>query len=138
MKNFIGLNISYICKKENLTQKDFAHRIGIKAVNVNSYIKANVLPKIDTIQQICTEFGYSLDQFINYKLSEIDDKATAQGYPSMSEAIQMQANESAGIYGEGELVETLREVIEAKNIIIKMLKKEISQLKGHDNRSKTA
>jgi len=70
MKNYISKNIEYLVKKSNCSQNDFGQLFNLGPGIVNSYITKNVIPKIDTIQKICTHYEILIDDFINSDLSE--------------------------------------------------------------------
>lgn len=70
MKNYISKNIEYLVKKNNTSQNDFGQLFNLGPGIVNSYITKNVIPKIDTIQKICSHANILIDDFINSDLSQ--------------------------------------------------------------------
>lgn len=62
----IGSNIKSIRKKENLTQKDFAHKIGISRNALINYENNKRIPSIEIIEKISNAFSINL-----YDLLEI-------------------------------------------------------------------
>lgn len=56
----IGSNIKYIRKKESLTQKDFAQRVGISRNALINYENNKRLPSIELIEKISNTFGINL------------------------------------------------------------------------------
>lgn len=123
MKNLISHNISYLLDFHRLTQKEFSDLFSLPTSAVNAYVNNKSLPKIATILKICKHFSIEVGDFITSDLKNIKTEI-----PSMEEALQMQANEAAGIYGEGPVVEMLRERLNDKDKIIKILEREIERL----------
>ncbi|AXG74733.1 XRE family transcriptional regulator [Flavobacterium arcticum] len=68
MKNFIGLNIKYLCENNFLSQDEFGAKFGLKKSVVGTYIRGISYPKIEVIQKICEEFNLTIDEFINEDL----------------------------------------------------------------------
>ncbi|QYJ67696.1 helix-turn-helix domain-containing protein [Flavobacterium litorale] len=68
MKNFIGLNIKYLCENNFLSQDEFGAKFGLKKSVVGTYIRGISYPKIEVMQRICEEFKLTLDEFITQDL----------------------------------------------------------------------
>ena len=68
MKNFIGLNIKYLCDSNFLSQDEFGARFGLKKSVVGTYIRGISHPKIEVMQKICEEFKLTMDEFVNEDL----------------------------------------------------------------------
>ena len=56
MKNFIGLNIKYLCENNFLSQDEFGAKFGLKKSVIGTYVRGISYPKIEIIQKICEEF----------------------------------------------------------------------------------
>jgi len=67
-KNYIGLNIKYLCENNFLSQDDFGAKFGLKKSVVGTYVRGISYPKVEIMQKICEEYGISLDEFINIDL----------------------------------------------------------------------
>jgi len=68
MKNFIGLNIKYLCENDFLSQDEFGAKFGLKKSVIGTYIREISYPKIEVIQKICEEYKITIDEFINNDL----------------------------------------------------------------------
>ncbi len=68
MKNYIGLNIKYLCENNFLSQDEFGAKFGLKKSVVGTYIRGISYPKIEAIQKICLEFNLTIDEFITEDL----------------------------------------------------------------------
>ena len=68
MKNFIGLNIKYLCENNFLSQDEFGAKFGLKKSVIGTYVRGISYPKIEIIQKICEEFKLTIDEFINEEL----------------------------------------------------------------------
>lgn len=140
MNNFISLNISFLCESERLTQKEFGEIFGLKQNVISSYMKNNATPKLETIQEICTHFNVSLDDFINRDLRNVQKVVPGDYYKDP--LIGLLATEPAGSMqaaGYVNMIQELRGRIADKDEMIQMLKAEIVRLKGETNyKDKTA
>lgn len=133
MNNHISQNIKYLMESNDLTATEFSKLFALSSAVLSTYTTNRSKPKIEVIQQICKHFSITIDSFINKDLS-FEEKA--QNYPSMAEAMQMQANEESGIYGLGEVVEQLKDQLRDKEEIIKLLRDKLRQYES--NTEKTA
>ncbi len=68
MKNYIGLNIKYLCENNFLSQDEFGAKFGLKKSVIGTYIRGISYPKIEVLQKICGEFNLTLDEFITQDL----------------------------------------------------------------------
>lgn len=68
MKNFIGLNIKYLCENNYLSQDEFGAKFGLKKSVVGTYVRGISTPKVEVMQNICIEYGLTLDEFVNEDL----------------------------------------------------------------------
>jgi len=68
MKNFIGLNIRYLCENNYLSQDEFGAKFGLKKSVVGTYVRGISHPKIEVMQRICEEYGLTLDELVNQDL----------------------------------------------------------------------
>ncbi|OIQ16929.1 MAG: hypothetical protein BM557_09275 [Flavobacterium sp. MedPE-SWcel] len=68
MKNFIGLNIKYLCENNFLSQDEFGAKFGLKKSVIGTYVRGISYPKVEVMQKICSEYNLTLDVFINEDL----------------------------------------------------------------------
>lgn len=68
MKNFIGLNIKYLCENNFLSQDEFGAKFGLKKSVVGTYVRGISHPKVEVMQKICEVYNLSLDEFITQDL----------------------------------------------------------------------
>jgi len=68
IKNFIGLNIKYLCENNFLSQDDFGAKLGLKKSVVGTYVRGISYPKVEIMQKICEEYKLTLDEFVNIDL----------------------------------------------------------------------
>ena len=68
MKNYIGLNIRYLCESNFLSQDEFGAKFGLKKSVVGTYVRGISNPKVEIMQKICDEYHISLDELINEDL----------------------------------------------------------------------
>ena len=78
MKNFIGVNIKYLCAKKNLSQKEFGALFNASQSSVGGYISGRSEPNIEALQIIAQHFSISIDSFINVDLSQEEYSSTPQ------------------------------------------------------------
>lgn len=125
MKNYIGLNIKYLCDRNFLSQKDFGNIFGLTQAVVNAYIKEKSNPQVETIQKICKHFELSIDDFLNLDLStkSYDNKTQAAlstgepqpvNYSDKDKIIQAQAKTIETLEKHTATLERLVENLEAK------------------------
>jgi HTH-type transcriptional regulator/antitoxin PezA len=67
-KNYIGLNIKYLCENNFLSQDDFGAKFDLKKSVVGTYVRGISYPKIEVMQKICQEYEILLDEFVNTDL----------------------------------------------------------------------
>lgn len=142
MKNYIHLNIKYLCEQNNLHYNEFAEIVDAGRSVVSMWIAQKSSPKIEAIQKICAHFDITIDDFINKDLRDLDYKAGKTPVPYDMEAMRrgwIEANEAAGIYMPN--IETLKKQIEEKNKMIELQDKYIEQLekaapKGEKDKTK--
>ncbi|KGO84993.1 hypothetical protein Q765_18435 [Flavobacterium rivuli WB 3.3-2 = DSM 21788] len=68
IKNYIGLNIKYLCENNFLSQDDFGAKFGLKKSVVGTYVRGISYPKVEIMQKICEEYSITLDEFVNLDL----------------------------------------------------------------------
>lgn len=68
MKNYIGLNIKYLCETNFLSQDELGARFGLKKSVVGTYVRGLSHPKVEVMQKICSEFNLTLDELVNQDL----------------------------------------------------------------------
>lgn len=78
MQNYISDNIEYLLREKRIKQTDFAVMFDLGRGVVNQYIQKRSLPKIETIQRICSHFKISIDDFVNKPLAEARKSATTE------------------------------------------------------------
>lgn len=66
----IGHNIKYLRKKNNLTQQEFADKIGLKRSLIGSYEEKRAEPKSENLIKIANFFGISTDDLVTERLSD--------------------------------------------------------------------
>lgn len=66
----IGHNIKYLRKKNNLTQQEFADKIGLKRSLIGSYEEKRAEPKSDNLIKISNFFGINTDELVTERLSD--------------------------------------------------------------------
>lgn len=57
-------NLRYYLKLHNMSQKEFAEKIGVAATTVTYWVKGEKTPRMDKIDAICEVFGISQDALI--------------------------------------------------------------------------
>ena len=72
----IGINIKYIRKLANLTQKEFADKIGISRNALINYEKGKRVPPIDVLFSISKVFNVSVDEIteLNYDVNSSGER----------------------------------------------------------------
>ncbi|MBD77611.1 MAG: transcriptional regulator [Crocinitomicaceae bacterium] len=68
---YIAKNLKFIRKRENLTQSDFAKKIGINRSLVGAYEEGRAEPKLKTLMTIAKLFAYSLDSLVSTELEKV-------------------------------------------------------------------
>lgn len=68
MKNYIGLNIKYLCENNFLSQDEFGAKFGLKKSVVGTYVRGISYPKIEVMQKICEEYNITLDELVGQDL----------------------------------------------------------------------
>lgn len=117
MENYIAENIQHLVNRMNCSQNEFGAMFGLNNGAVNSYVVKKALPKIETIQKICTYFEISIDDFINKSLSDMSYKNTVR---EPSEETYNKANE---------LIDLLKQSLQDKDKIIASLERELENCK---------
>lgn len=128
MKNYIGLNIKYLCEKNNLNQDDFGLFFGLKKSVIGTYVREVSTPKIELIQRICLHYKITIDDFVNVDLSLGKAYAVKTG-----EMLYSQEESPEPYVISPKYVEVLEKSLEDKEKIIKALEEKL----GID-KSKTA
>lgn len=129
MKNFIGLNIKYLCDENKLSQNEFGDLFGLKQNVVSSYTREKANPQIETLQKICEHFGISLDDLVNKNLRTLRFEEIWNDSDVVEELSALQGNQH--LY--------MQKTIETQEKMIELLQEEIKRLKGETAyKSKTA
>ncbi|MCX2745691.1 helix-turn-helix domain-containing protein [Mangrovivirga sp. M17] len=71
--SLISQNLKYLRKKNDLTQEQFADKLGIKRSQVGAYEEGRADPRIPTLMRISEVFDYSLDELVGELLEKIDN-----------------------------------------------------------------
>jgi transcriptional regulator with XRE-family HTH domain len=121
-KTFIGQNISYLIKQNNLTQSGFADIFDLKQSAISSYI-GGTMPKIETIQNICAHFNISIDDFINRDLRDVKRGGNDLMSDNMLTVAETKSYEMAMF-----VIEKLEAQLKDKVTIIEMQRKQIKGL----------
>lgn len=66
----LAKNLKYLRKQKNLTQQEFAGKLGLKRSKVGSYEEDRAEPRLETLQNIAHFFDVSLDELINRNIKE--------------------------------------------------------------------
>jgi transcriptional regulator with XRE-family HTH domain len=124
MKNFIGLNIRYLCENNYLSQDEFGAKFGLNKSVVGTYVRGISHPKIEVMQKICEEYGLTLDELVNQDLY-LKNKgySTSPAYAKVSEPVTPDYEAEK---------EALLKTIEAQQITIAALQLAIDTLQ-HKN-----
>lgn len=128
MNNFISENIAFLIKKHDLAIDDFGNLFDLTRGVTGQYIRKSSLPKIITIQKICSYYKLSIDDFINTDLSVAKPYAMKQGELLYANEKLIEPYIISPRY-----VELLEKSIEDKDKIIKGLEEKLEI-----NKSKTA
>ncbi|KGO84453.1 hypothetical protein Q763_01545 [Flavobacterium beibuense F44-8] len=121
MKNYIGLNIKYLCDKNFLSQREFGAIFNITQAVVNAYIKGKSNPQIDTIQKICTHFELMIDDFINKDLNAA--QYTQKEVPAQKQHVSATNEQNTPYNHEKDaLIAALRETIDTQRELIATLR----------------
>ncbi len=70
MNNTIGMNIKYLRDKHELTQEQFAEKVGVSRQTVAKWENGESLPDIERCAEIAMTFCVSLDAFATCPLDE--------------------------------------------------------------------
>ncbi len=68
-KIYISENLEHLVSKSKLSMDDFGLLFDLKRGIIGQYIRRVSVPKLETIQKICSHFEISIDDFINKDLS---------------------------------------------------------------------
>jgi transcriptional regulator with XRE-family HTH domain len=68
--NFFSTNLKFLRKEKNLTQEDFAAKIGINRPKVGSYEEGRAEPKMETLQSISHFFRVKIDDLLEKDLKK--------------------------------------------------------------------
>lgn len=120
MKNYIGLNIKYLCDNNFLSQDEFGAKFGLKKSVVGTYVRGISYPKIEVMQKICKEYELTLDELVNQDLY-----LKHKGFTSSAGVPRVGEPEMPGYESEKEAliktIEAQKETIAAMKITIDTL-----------------
>lgn len=85
--DYIAINLTYIAKKDNMTQAEFGETINESGKNVGYWMRGDRKPSIEQLCRISKRFGISLDDLVNKNLQEEDNKKVEEYVSSYSEEI---------------------------------------------------
>ncbi|NMM48116.1 XRE family transcriptional regulator [Marinigracilibium pacificum] len=77
--SLISQNLKYLRKKNDLTQEQFADKLGIKRSQVGAYEEGRADPRIPTLMKITEVFGYSIDELVSDSLEKIEKSGKKSG-----------------------------------------------------------
>lgn len=92
MNNMISANLKYLRNKHNLTQEQFAEKLGVSRQTVAKWESGESLPDIKNCADIAMIFNISIDAFFALSLDEKDE----------SECLEAQGKYVFGIVKVGE------------------------------------
>lgn len=69
-------NIGHLLKINDLTQEDFANKIGRKKSVIGAYLKGGTLPRVDVLIDISNYFGITIDSLLSVDLTKSKENAT--------------------------------------------------------------
>ena len=121
MKNFIGLNIKYLCENNFLSQDEFGAKFGLKKSVVGTYVRGISHPKVEVMQKICEEYNLTMDEFIMQDLY-----IKHKGYTSVTGAVKVSEPISVPVYETEK--DALLKTIEAQKETIAAMKITIDTL----------
>lgn len=58
-------NLKKLCKERNMTQKEFAKKVGLTERTVSYYAQTKRLPRLETLQKIAKELNVSIDELMS-------------------------------------------------------------------------
>lgn len=70
MNNTIGMNLKYLRDKHELTQEQFAEKLGVSRQTVAKWENGESLPDIERCAEVAMMFNISLDSFATCPLDE--------------------------------------------------------------------
>jgi HTH-type transcriptional regulator/antitoxin PezA len=120
MKNFIGLNIKYLCENNFLSQDEFGSKFGLKKSVVGTYVRGISYPKVEIMQKICEEYALSMDDFIceDLYLKNKGYYASTTGSTKIQEPVPVYEAEKEALL---KTIEAQKETIAAMKITIDTL-----------------
>lgn len=132
MENYISINIIYLVHKSRLGQDDFGAMFNLNKGLIGKYVNKIALPKVETIQRICSHYQITIDDFINKELEK-----TAKPYGvKQGQLLYTNEPEIENEFISPRYVATLEQLIVDKDKIINLLedklKKEIPNDKVRD------
>ena len=66
-----GEKLSHLRKQANLTQSDLANKLNVSRQAVTKWENGTGLPDLDNIQKLSSIFNTSIDELLDYKITEI-------------------------------------------------------------------
>ncbi|MBE99807.1 helix-turn-helix transcriptional regulator [Flavobacterium coralii] len=118
MKNYIGLNIKYLCENNFLSQDEFGAKFGLKKSVVGTYVRGVSYPKIEVMQKICEEYNLTLDELVNEDLYIKFKGHTKGSLPKAAEPAIVYDSEREALL---KTIEAQKETIAAMKITIDTL-----------------
>lgn len=65
-----GTNLQYLRKRAEMTQEDFAEKMGVSRQSVSKWESDGAFPEMEKLTQICSMFGCDLDSLIRGSVEE--------------------------------------------------------------------
>lgn len=84
-----GKNLRYLRKQRNWTQEEFANKLNIKRSLVGAYEEERAEPKLEVMEQVCTIFKISLEDFLFNDLSDLDGGGASTSYLDKRRQLKM-------------------------------------------------
>lgn len=75
-KEFLSSNLTYLRKKQKLTQSEFAKQLNYSDKTISKWEKGIALPDVETLVQISKFYGVSIDKLLNEKITEEQNTPT--------------------------------------------------------------
>ncbi|MFV9549629.1 helix-turn-helix transcriptional regulator [Algibacter sp. PT7-4] len=116
MINFISINLIYTRKANHLSQTEMGEKIGTTSHSISAYERNKALPGIETIQQLCSEFGYTIDEFVNKDLSKIK-KNNNDSFVKKTESLHIIDKKTESLYNK--LIANYEQQLVLKNELLK-------------------
>lgn len=78
VKNYISENLEFLASKHRLSKDELGASVDLKRGLVSQYIRGISVPKLETIQKICSLYQITIDDFVNKPLAEARKSTTPE------------------------------------------------------------